>query len=142
MSNIINITNTDKVTITLEQAKSAVLMYKGETFTFFDEGCTRYVYANKDNTKVIKILKNDVGLNYNQQEIDIYAKASEETKSQMVRTELVGGIIEQDFVTPIKFGGKKLTIPQRLFANSCRGEVGWTIDGNLVCFDLDEFKKY
>ena len=29
-----------------------------------------------------------------------------------------------------------------LFADSCRGEVGWTKEGKLVCFDLDEYKKY
>lgn len=27
------------------------------------------------------------------------------------------------------------------FAMSCRNEVGWK-DGELVCYDLDEFKKY
>jgi len=60
----------------------------------------------------------------------------------MAKTQLVNGMVEQEFLTPIKFGGRRLSIPQKLFASKCRNEVGWTDDGRLVCFDLDEFKKY
>ena len=128
--------------ITLEQARDQSIMHKGEVYAYFDEGCTRYVYANEDNTKVIKLLKSDIGINYNETEVEIYKNAKPDDKKQMAETELIHGFIEQEFVTPIKFAGKKLTIPQRLFASSCRNEVGWRENGDLVCFDLDEFKKY
>lgn len=128
--------------VSLNDARNTVLFHKGETFTFFDEGCTRYVYTNADNTLVIKLLKRNLGQDYNKLEDEIYKNASEETKKQLAKTVLVNGLIEQEFCTPIKFGGKKLTIAQRLFASSCRNEVGWNLEGDLVCFDLDEFKKY
>jgi hypothetical protein len=125
----------------VEEAEKMAILHKGELYTYFDEGLTRHVFVNPDQTKVIKIEQSHSG-NFNQIENDIYQKASPETKKQMVPTTLVNGLIEQDFVTPIKFGGIKLTIAQRLFASSCRNEVGWDKDGNLVCFDLDEYKKY
>lgn len=52
------------------------------------------------------------------------------------------GFIEQEFCTPLKESDNVLTLKQILFASSCRNEVGWTKDNRLVCFDLDEFKKY
>lgn len=142
MGQIINSIDIVEEKISLEDARSMAIMHQGEVFTYYDEGCTRYVYVNKDESKVIKIDKMRGSHKWNQDEIDIYTKISEENRKQMVPTRMFNGIIEQDFVTPIKYGGKKLTIPQRLFANSCRGEVGWTEDGKLLCFDLDEFKKY
>ncbi len=142
MSKIINVIDVLDNKISLEDAKSMIIMHKGEAYTYFDEGLTRHVYANADKTKVIKLNMRESGINYNQMEIDIYTNASEESKEQMVETTISNNLIEQEFVTPIKFGGKKLTIPQRLFARSCRNEVGWTVDGKLQCFDLDEFKKY
>jgi len=141
MSKVINIAEVSAQTISLDEAKSMVLFHKGESYEFFDEGCSRYTYANKQCTKVIKIEKNNLQ-HFNNLEYEIYQNASEEVKLQMTETFLVNGYIEQEFVMPIKFAGKKLTIPERLFANSCRGEVGWTTDGRLLCFDLDEYKKY
>jgi hypothetical protein len=79
---------------------------------------------------------------WNEEELDIYENADDEDKEKMAETTLVNGMIEQEFVLPIKFGGKKLTIAQRLFARKCRNEVGWDKDGNLKCFDLDEYMKY
>lgn len=142
MSNIINVIDVVENKISLEEAKKMVVMHKGEAYTYFDEGLTRHVYANADNTKVIKLLIRGNGIDYNTEEAEIYANASDEDKEQMTETKLVNGLIEQKFCTPIKFGGKRLSIPQRLFASKCRNEVGWTEDGRLVCFDLDEYKKY
>ncbi len=124
--------------------KKDVILYKGEAFTFFDEGLTRYVFTNKDKTKVIKILIESNQYDFNKEEADIYKNAPDEIKNQLAKTELThnGTIIEQEFCNPIKFDDRKLTIPQMLFASSCRDEVGWTEDGRLVCFDLDEYKKY
>lgn len=144
MENIIQVQDVLEKKISLDNARKMVLMHKGETFTYFDEGCTRYVYVNKDESKVIKLDKREFNRDnqWNEDEFKIYKNASDEDKSQMVPTTIHNGLIEQEFVTPIKYGGKKLTIKQRQFAISCRNEVGWTEDGRLLCFDLDEFKKY
>lgn len=139
---IINVQQVLENEITLQQAKSMVIMHKGEAYTFFDEGNTRHVFVNADSTKVIKILQRDSGFNYNDEEVRIYNNASDEDKKLMAKAELSNGMVEQEFVTPIKFGGKRLSIAQKLFASQCRNEVGWDKDGNLVCYDLDEFKKY
>lgn len=124
--------------------KKQVIIYKGEAYTFFDEGLTRYVFANKDKTKVIKLLIEKNNFDFNLEEYEIYQNADEDTREQLAKTELTsnGLVIEQEFCNPIKFDERKLSIPQMLFASSCRDEVGWNKDGKLVCFDLNEFKKY
>jgi hypothetical protein len=121
-----------------------VILYKGEAYTFFDNGLTRYVFANADKTKVIKILIEKDHFDYNREEIDIYESVSDDIRKKMAKTELTynGEIIEQEFCNPIKFDDRSLTIPQMLFANRCRREVGWNKDGELVCFDLNEYMKY
>lgn len=121
-----------------------VVLYKGEAFSFFDAGLTRYVFTNEDKTKVIKFLIEDRMFDYNELECEIYDNAREEDKKQMAKTtlELNGMVIEQEFCNPIKFDDRKLNMSQIRFARSCRNEVGWNSEGNLVCFDLDEFKKY
>lgn len=142
MGQIIKVIDVLERKVTISEAKQMVISHKGELFTFFDEGNTRHVFTNKDRTKVIKILQRDCGIDYNQEEIDIYQSALESEKEQMAQTSFVNGIIEQEFVTPIKFGGKRLSIKEKLFASKCRNEVGWNNEGNLVCFDLDEYLKY
>lgn len=138
----INIQQVIENKIDLEEARSMVIMHNNEAFTFFDEGCTRYVYKNASETLVIKIDKTRGSNMWNQKEIEIYQNATEENKKQMTPTRMVGNVIEQDFCEPIQYAGIKLSMDQIRFAQSCRGEVGWDKDGNLVCFDLDEFKKY
>lgn len=142
MSRIIQIQSIIENEISVEEVRSMVIMHKGEAYSFFDEGTTRYVFVNDDSTKVIKILRRETGFDYNTEEVKIYENANDVDKQLMTESTLFNGIVEQDYCTPIKFGGQKLTDEQRLFANSCRNEVGWTEDGNLVCFDLDEFKKH
>lgn len=127
-----------------ESVKKQAILYKGEVFTYFDSGLTRHVFANDNKTKVIKILIDKNSKEFNQEEVEIYRNADEETRKQMAVTELTydGYIVEQEFCNPIKFDERKLTMQQILFAKSCRNEVGWTAEGKLVCFDLDEYKKY
>jgi hypothetical protein len=127
-----------------ESIKNQVILYKGEAFTFFDQGLTRYVFTNEDKTKVIKILIEKGGFDFNLDEVNVYRNASETTKKKLAKTELTynGMIIEQEFCNPIKFDSRELNIQQILFANACRNEVGWNKDGELVCFDLDEYMKY
>lgn len=141
MSKIIQVADLNANELSLENAKSQVLFHKGEVFTFFDEGCTRYVYTNADNTLVIKFPKTHCD-HFNIEENEIYQNADDEKRTKLASTILINGLIEQEFCTPIKFGGKKLSIAQRLFAGQCRNEVGWNKDGELVCFDLDEYMKY
>lgn len=141
MGQIIQIQDIMENKISLDEARSMVIMYQGEIFTYFDEGSTRYVFKNDDKTKVIKLLKTDIGKDYNKDEAEIYHNATDQQKNEMAVTKLVGGFIEQEFVEPIKFAGKKLTMEQIRFANSCRKEVGWTKDGRLVCFDLDDYNN-
>lgn len=124
--------------------ESDVILYKGEAYTYFDSGLTRYVFVNADKTKVIKILINKNGFDFNEEEKNIYDNALPEHREKMAKTELTtyGTIIEQEFCNPIKFDDRRLTIKQMLFANACRSEVGWNSKGELVCFDLNEYMKY
>lgn len=117
------------------------VLYKGEMYDFFDEGNTRYVYVNGDRTKVIKICKEEKFYEqYNQLEYDLYNKSQE--KHLLAETTLDEQIIIQEFCLPIKWCDKTLTPKEIRFALSCRNEVGWNKNDVLVCFDLDEFKKY
>lgn len=141
MSTIITVQDVVEKRVSLDEARQMAIVHKGEVFTYFDEGLTRYVFANEDKTKVVKILMEKNGHDFNKEEVDIYKEASAEVRDKMAATTISGGLIEQEFVEPIKFAGRKLTIPQMMFARSCRNEVGWKGD-KLVCFDLDEFMKY
>ena len=138
----INLQTVGDEEISLEEAREMCILHEGQVYKFFDEGCTRFVYVNDDMTKVLKLNKNRIGIDWNSEENDIYENASEDDKKLMAETKLLNrGFIEQKFVTPIKYGGRKLNAEQRAFAASCRNEVGWDGD-ELVCYDLDEFKKY
>lgn len=123
---------------------SQAIIYKDEVYTYFDSGLTRHVFVNPDKTKVIKILIDKYSKEYNEEEVEIYLNASEERRKEMAKTSTTydGFVVEQEYCNPIKFDDRKMTIPQMLFASSCRNEVGWDKDGNLKCFDLDEYKKW
>lgn len=117
------------------------LIYKGEVYTYFDEGLTRMVYVSPCGKKVIKICKDaDEYQRFNIEEKEIYDRSSE--KHLMAHTELDGSVIIQEFCLPVKFSNKALSGKQILFAMRCRDEVGFNSKGDLVCFDLDEFMKY
>lgn len=118
------------------------VLYKGELYTYFDQGLTRKVFVNADRTKVIKFLIKEDGLNYNTEEFEVYEASN--NKDKLAKTEISedNRIIEQEFVLPIKYSNKELTISEIRFAGRCRHEVGWTQEGKLVCFDLSEFNKY
>lgn len=142
MSNIIKIQDVLENKISLDEARFMLILHEGQQFKYFDEGCTRYVFVNKDKSKVIKLCKEHMSNMFNTEEAKIYEEAPEEDKNKMAKTKLVNGFIEQEFCLPIKYGGIKLNLEQRLFASKCRDEVGWDKEGNLVCFDLDEYMKY
>lgn len=135
MENIINVVK--------KRDDEDVVIFNNEIYTYLDSGLTRKVYVNEDKTKVVKILIDDQ-YNFNKSEYDTYNNSSEENRIQMAETFLSkdGFYVIQEYVENIKFSSKRMNMKQILFAESCRKEVGWTSDGRLVCFDLDEFKKY
>lgn len=142
MGKIIAVQDVIDQKVTLAEAASMAIMHQGEIFTYFDEGNTRYVFANEDKSKVIKLEKSKRDNHFNELEAEIYENATDAQKAKMAETKMVDGFIEQEFCMPIKFAGKKLTMEQIRFASSCRNEVGWNKKDELVCFDLDEYKKY
>lgn len=119
------------------------VVFNNEIYTYLDSGLTRKVYLNEDRTKVVKILI-DNQFNFNKSEFDTYNNSSDDNRKQMAETFLSkdGFYVIQEFVENVKFSSKQMTMKQILFSQSCRNEVGWTTDGRLVCFDLDEYKKY
>lgn len=127
-----------------QDVQKQAIVFDNEVFTYFDEGLTRYVFVNEDKTRVIKILIDATMKDYNTEEAEIYDKASDKVRSEMAETRLVAGglLIEQEFCNPIKFDDRELDLKQLQFASACRDEVGWDKDGNLVCFDLDEYRRY
>jgi hypothetical protein len=127
-----------------DSIKKQAIFYKGETYIYFDSGLTRYVFVNANKTKVIKILIDQRCKDYNEEEVNMYNNASDEQRDEMAKTVSTydGYVVEQEFCNPIKWDEREMTIKQMKFAASCRQEVGWTADGRLVCFDLDEYKKW
>jgi hypothetical protein len=122
--------------------KIECVFYKGEEWNLFDSGLTRKVFVNSECTKVIKLLIDEHGINHNQIEFDIYSNSNSTSEFALTEISSDKSIIEQEFVLPIKFSNKELSLKEIQFANSCRGEVGWNINNKLVCFDLDEYRKY
>ena len=141
MSNTIHIQQIQEQQLTLEEAKSLTILFQGEAYTYYDEGLSRFVFVNKDKTQVVKLQFLE-SAKWNEEENNIYLNSSLDDKKYLAKTELVDGFIVQEFCEPQKFRKTPLSIPEMLFANSCRGEVGWNKEGRLVCFDLDEYKKW
>lgn len=127
--------------ISYSQIENIVFFHEGEIYKYYDQGLSRYVFVNEEKTKVIKVQIHPE-MDDNEKEFNVYNKASEEDKEKMAHTKLIGGLIEQEYVIPIKWAGKSLTEEQKKFALSCRKEVGFRKDGTLVCFDLSDYKKY
>ena len=73
MDNILQVQDILEKNIKLEDARQMILIHKGEQFTYFDEGCTRYVYVNEEESKVIKLDKREFGRDnhWNELENDI-----------------------------------------------------------------------
>lgn len=140
MNNIFNVAEINSKILTKIEARKLILLHENDVFHYFDEGCTRFVFKNDDKTKVLKLEK-DSSNRANYFEDKLYEESDQ--KDKLAKTKLLpNGFIEQEFCLPIKYGGKKLNDEQKEFAWSCRNEVGWNKDGELVCFDLDEFMKY
>lgn len=115
------------------------ILYRGEVYEYLDSGLTRRVYVNSDRTKVIKILIDDDGINHNEIERDIYnsKKGCGELCHTYYDKEL--NIIVQDYLRPID---RELLPGEIRLSMSCRGEVGLDVNDRLLCYDLDEYRKY
>jgi len=126
------------------------IIVNGEAFTFYRTGLTRRVFVNKDRTKVIKVPVTKGDVSHNLGEAEAWEKMSEERRKLFVPCRMITDEwLEMDFVnilddpeTNEKFGHIDLSMEQIRFAMSCRNEVGFDKDGNLRCFDYEEFKKY
>ena len=141
MTKIINVIDKEPIEISLSQARHTILIHENESYTYFDEGSTRYVYRNKDLSKVLKVCKVIDDNYFNKEEFDIYVKTID--KSKLAKTKLLStGLIEQEFCTPLQYSIKELTDEQKEFANMCRLEVGWNSENKLLCYDLSEYLKY
>ena len=80
--------------------KENSVLYKGEVWDYFDEGLSRRVYVNSDRTKVVKFLIEPMGVDFNEIENRIYQTAA--SNGELAHTQLVDGVIEQEFLEPIK----------------------------------------
>lgn len=121
----------------MSKFKDSVVYHKGELFEYLDQGHTREVFVNKEKTKVVKVNKDY--FDANQEEIEIYNNSKEQDK--MAKTWLEDNYILQEYCRPILDSDYK-TIGDIKFVNSCRRECGINLNGNIVCYDLSEFKKY
>jgi hypothetical protein len=117
--------------------KDSIVFHKGEIFEYLNHGMTRNVFVNKDKTKVVKINKDS--FDANTEELEIYEKSNQ--KDKMAETWKEDGHIIQEYCRPILDSDYK-TIGDVKFVNSCRQDCGVNLNGQIVCFDLSEFKKY
>lgn len=123
---------------------------EGEVFTYKSSGLTRKVYENADRTFVIKIhVDNNERVDWNEREQKVWDEAHDIDKQNMAQTQLLkNGYIKQEFLYSLDdertkdFIQRDLTMKEIRFAQSCRNDVGFDKDGNLKCFDLEEYKNY
>lgn len=113
------------------------VFYKDEVYTFLDSGLTRNVFVNSDKTKVIKLLIDLDGINHNEIESNLFDLDNDEMAFTEYDKEY--NIIVQEYIKPVD---RELTLQEIKFSMSCRGEVGLNKLDKLVCYDLDEYKKY
>ena len=132
-----------------QENEADLIIVNGETFTFKATGLTRRVFANADKTKVIKVPVKLATFHFNDEEIECWENASDETRLELASTKILdNGYIEQEFLhtlddpTTEEWLGRFLTQKEIRFADSCRSDVGFDEDGKLKCFDLHEYKKY
>lgn len=132
-----------------DENKADVIIVNGEAFTFKATGLTRRVFENADKTKVVKVPVEKYSQHFNDDERDIWDNASEEKRKELATTEMLpNGYIMQEYLHSLDdpntadWLGRIMTMKEIRFADSCRSDVGFDKDGNLKCFDLEEYKKY
>jgi hypothetical protein len=135
--------------ITVENSTNFDCIYvEGEVFTYKNSGLTRKVYENANKTFVIKIHVDEC-VNWNKREFKVWEGAHDVERQKMAQTQhLKNGYIKQEFLYSLDdertkdFIQRDLTMKEIRFAQSCRNDVGFDKNGNLKCFDLEEYKNY
>lgn len=146
MTKIEHIINVNIATV---ESTADVIYVNGEVFTYKNSGLTRRVFVNEDKTLVVKVPVNQEDDIHNDAEAEVWDNSNDETKLQMAETKrLPNGWIVQEYLhtlddpTTEEWLERPLTNKEIRFAASCRSDVGFDNEGNLKCYDLEEFKKY
>ena len=136
--------------VTTKEVKADALFHNGEVWKFHDTGLTRRVFVNEDRTRVIKVPVTKMDYEHNAKEAEAWESMSEERRKEFAECKLLeNGWLEMEFLTTLKdpavfdtFGHVEMTAEKMQFAASCRNEVGFDKEGNLKCFDYDEYRRY
>lgn len=136
--------------VTVNEVKADAVVWNNEVWKFHATGLTRRVFVNEDRTKVIKVPVQRYDYNHNANEAESWKKMSEDKKKEFAECEILpNGWLMMEFLTTLndpdvfeKWGHRELTTEEMQFAASCRNEVGFDSDGNLKCFDYDEYRRY
>lgn len=143
---IIHVINVNQATV---ESKVDVIVVNGDIFTFKNNGLTRRVFANKEKGIVVKVPLTQLDYKHNENEAEKWKNGSDEVKEQLAESHLLpNGYLVQEYLHTLddeetaEWLTRDLTTEEILFAQSCRNEVGFDEDGNLKCYDYDEYKRY
>lgn len=131
------------------ESKADVIFVNGQVFTYKNSGLTRRVFVNEDKTLVVKVPVDTQSQIHNDAEITFWGEASDEIKPQLAETKrLPNGWVIQEYLHTLddpeteNWLGRSLTNKEIRFAASCRSDVGFDDEGNIKCYDLEEYKKW
>ncbi len=140
----------EQITTVEDKINFDCIYVEGEVFTYKNSGLTRKVYENANKTFVIKIhVEENEPVNWNKREFEVWEETHDVERRKMAETKLLkNGYIKQEFLYSLDdertkdFIKRDLTMREIRFAQACRNDVGFDKDGNLKCFDLEEYKNY
>lgn len=143
------ILNILQVNIATVESKADVIIVDGKPFFFKNTGLTRRVFVNEEKTLVVKVPITDLDFRHNQNEADTWKNGDDDVKKELAESHLLpNGFLIQEYLHTIdddateEWLGRPLTMSEIHFSQSCRNEVGFDADGNLKCYDYDEYKRY
>lgn len=136
--------------VTAKEVKGDAVLHKNEVWTFHATGGTRRVYVNGDKTRVLKVPVSLSDYEHNRNEDESWNEMNEEQRKEFAECKLLtNGWLEMEYLSTLNdpttfdlWSHIELTAEQIAFASSCRNEVGFDKEGNLKCFDYDEYRKY
>jgi hypothetical protein len=137
------------VTQATVESKADAIVVNGQLFLFKNTGLTRRVFVNKELGIVVKVPITEHDRRYNEREADLWESMGDEKRKTFAETKLLpNGYVIQEFLhtmdddeTP-EWLGRSLTMEEIFFSRACRDEVGFDKDGNMKCYDFDEYMKY
>jgi hypothetical protein len=131
------------------ESKADAIMVNGHLFLYKNTGLTRRVFVNKELGIVVKVPITEHDRRYNQKEADLWESMNDEKRKTFAETKILpNGFVIQEFLHTIddeetaEWLGRSLTMDEIMFSGQCRNEVGFDKDGNLKCYDFDEYMKY